>query len=175
MRAMSGMNKVLGAALIAAPAVALAFAGAPAANADGPNGAVAPAIHRQTSSHELRVPLDQAVALRLSAPAEGVAIGNPSIAGVSIQNERLLFVTGRSYGTTNLVIVGPEGQTVYSGRITVTADEANVVMVTRGAETTRLDCTPLCRPRPDIGDASASYSQTAEQIQGRASAAGNAR
>jgi hypothetical protein len=39
-------------------------------------------------------------------------------------------------------------------------------MVTRGNETARLECTPLCRPRPDIGDGPASQSVN-EQIAGR--------
>ena len=100
--------------------------------------------------------LDQAFPIRLSEAAEGVAIGNPSIAGVSVQNDSFLFVTGRSYGSTNLVVVGNDGRVLYSGRVVVTPDETDVVMVTRGVETARLECTPLCRPRPDIGDGAAS-------------------
>ena len=52
----------------------------------------------------------------------------------------------------------------------VTPDETDVVMVTRGNETARLECTPLCRPRPDIGDGEASKAVTT-QITGPAAAA----
>lgn len=131
------------------------------------------AIAAPAHANDIRVALDQAVPIRLSAPAEGISIGNPTIAGVSVQSERFLFVTGRSYGTTNLVVVGTDGRTLYSGRVTVTPDETNVVMVTRGAQTARLECTPLCRPRPDIGDGSSSYDAVNEQINGRSSAAGS--
>lgn len=116
------------------------------------------------SAENIRVALDQAFPIRLSAPAEGVAIGNPSIAGVSVQNDQFLFVTGRSYGTTNLVVVGQGGRLLYSGSITVMPDETNVVMLTRGGETARLECTPLCRPRPDIGDGQAAFGAASEQI-----------
>ena len=109
-------------------------------------------------ARDIRVALDQAFPIRLAEAAEGVAIGNPTIAGVSVQNDRFLFVTGRSYGSTNLVVVGANGRVLYSGRIVVTPDETDVVMVTRGNETARLECTPLCRPRPDIGDGEASQS-----------------
>ncbi len=121
------------------------------------------------AARDVRVALDQAFPIRLAEPAEGVAIGNPSIAGVSVQNDRFLFVTGRSYGSTNLVVVGAGGRVLYSGRVVVTPDETDVVMVTRGIETARLECTPLCRPRPDIGDGEASQSVT-QQITGRAAA-----
>jgi len=122
------------------------------------------------SARDIRVALDQAFPIRLSEAAEGVAVGNPSIAGVSVQNDTFLFVTGRSYGSTNLVVVGAGGRVLYSGRIVVTPDETDVVMVTRGVETARLECTPLCRPRPDIGDGAASQSVT-EQITTHASTA----
>ncbi len=122
------------------------------------------------SARDVRVALDQAFPIRLSEPAEGVAIGNPSIAGVTVQNDMFLFVTGRSYGSTNLVVVGQNGRVLYSGRVVVMPDETDVVMVTRGVETARLECTPLCRPRPDIGDGEASQSVN-EQITTRSSVA----
>jgi Flp pilus assembly secretin CpaC len=121
-------------------------------------------------ARDIRVALDQAFPIRLAEPAEGVAIGNPTIAGVSVQNDRFLFVTGRAYGATNLVVVGANGRVLYSGRVVVTPDERDVVMVTRGVETARLECTPLCRPRPDIGDGQGARAVT-DQIAGRASAA----
>lgn len=122
------------------------------------------------AAEDIRVALDQAFPVRLSQPAEGVAIGNPGIAGVSVQNDQFLFVTGRSYGATNLVIVGAGGRVLYSGRVTVVPDEENVVMVTRGTETARLECTPLCRPRPDIGDGE-TFESVNTQITGHAAAA----
>jgi Flp pilus assembly secretin CpaC len=134
--------------------------------------AVAAALSAATPAfaRDIRVSLDQAFPIRLSEPAEGVAVGNPSIAGVSVQNDQFLFVTGRSYGSTNLVVVGEGGRVLYSGRIVVAPDETDVVMVTRGVETARLECTPLCRPRPDIGDGPASTSVN-EQIASRPAAA----
>lgn len=139
---------------IAAVAFVAAAASAPLAAAEG-----------------IRVTLDQAFPVRLAAPAEGVAIGNPSIAGVSVQNDRLLFVTGRSYGTTNLVVVGAGGHLLYSGLVTVTPDEGgDVVVVTRGTQAARLECSPICRPRPDIGDGP-TFGTVNEQITGHATAA----
>lgn len=124
---------------------------------------------------EVQVALDQSRSISLPDSATGVVIGNPSVAGVSIQNDRLLFVTGRSYGSTNLIVVGPTGRPIFETRVTVIPDETNVVMVTRGAATARLDCNPLCRRRPDISDDQQAFTQTNEQISTRNSqAAGGA-
>ena len=119
-------------------------------------------------ARDIQVALDQAFPIRLAEPAEGVAVGNPSIAGVSVQNDQFLFITGRSYGSTNLVIVGAGGRVLYSGRVVVSPDETDVVMVTRGGETARLECTPLCRPRVDIVSGGEDVNA---QIQAHASAA----
>lgn len=120
---------------------------------------------------EVKVALDQSRPISLPASATGVVVGNPSVAGVSIQNDRLLFVTGRSYGSTNLIVVGPSGRPIFEARVTVIPDETNVVMVTRGAATARLDCSPMCRRRPDISDEQNAFSQTNEQIATRNSQA----
>ncbi len=120
-------------------------------------------------AHDIHVALDATTPLRLSSPAQGVSIGNSSIIGVSVQSDRLLFVTGRSYGTTNLVVVDGDGRTIYSGRVTVTPDENGAVIVTRGLDTERLECSPICRPRPDIGDGSDAFGQVTSQIGARAS------
>lgn len=106
-------------------------------------------------AEDIRISLDQAFPIRLGAPAAGVAVGNPNIAGVSVQDDQLLFVTGRAYGATNLVIVGDNGRMLYSGRVIVSPDETGSVMVTRGTQTTRMQCSPLCRASPDVGGAGA--------------------
>jgi Flp pilus assembly secretin CpaC len=143
------MKAVVLALALSAAAAAPAIAGGGAANTD------------------LRAALDQSEPLVLSAPASGVVVGNPTVAGVSIQNERLLFVTGRAYGSTNLIVVGANGQPVYRARVTVVPDEGNSVMVTKGVSTARFDCSPLCRRRPDISDSPEAFTQTNDQINAR--------
>jgi Pilus formation protein N terminal region len=118
---------------------------------------------------ELRVSLDQARSLQLPAGAAGVVIGNPSIAGVTVQTDRLLFITGRSYGSTNLIVVGPNGRQLYQGRITVVADETDALMLNKGGWVSRYDCTPVCRRRPDISEDPQAFTQTTTQIQARQS------
>ncbi len=132
--------------------------------------AAAPAL----SATPLQVPLDQARPLALKAAAAGVVVGNPSIIGVTLQSDRLLFVTGKAYGTTNLIIVGEGGRPIYEGIITVTGDESTsgVVTVTRGLTTVRQSCNPLCRKTPDISDDAEVFNEVQGQISAHASRAG---
>jgi Flp pilus assembly secretin CpaC len=158
--------------LMVIAAAMVAMVGAPAL-ADGPNRKVAraSATAGAATGAELRVGLDQARPLQLPAGASGVVIGNPSIAGVTVQTDRLLFITGRSYGSTNLIVVGTNGRQLYQGRITVVADETNALMLNKGGWVSRYDCTPVCRRRPDISEDPQAFSQTTTQIQTRQSMA----
>jgi len=126
-------------------------------------------VAADAQARDIRVALDQSFPVRLTEAASGVAIGNPTIAGVSMQNDHFFFVTGRSYGTTNLTVVDANNRVLYSGRVTVVPDETNVVRVTRGTETAQLECTPNCRAAPDIGDPT--YADVSSQVNSRASAA----
>jgi Flp pilus assembly secretin CpaC len=171
MRALTWTKMAARVAFVSAPLALALFASAPA-QADGVQGAHAPIHVTRETTREIRVALDQAVAVRLAGAANGISIGNPSIAGVSVQNDHLLFVTGRSYGSTNLIVLGPDDHVLYSGRVTVVADENGTVVLTRGASTERLECAPTCRARPDIGDAREAYEGTAAQISNHASTAG---
>ncbi len=122
-----------------------------------------------------QVPLDQARPLVLKAPATGVVIGNPAIAGVTLQTNQLLFVTGKSYGTTNLIVVGENGRPVYEGMVTVTTDESadTTLTLTRGTATIRQSCTPVCRKTPDLSDDQAEFDKAQAQRNAHASGAKN--
>jgi Flp pilus assembly secretin CpaC len=121
------------------------------------------------------VPLDQARPLTLKAPATGVVVGNPSIAGVTLQNDRLLFITGKSYGTTNVIIVGEGGRPLYQGLVTVTSAEstAGTLTLTRGVNTIRQSCTPICRKTPDLSDDQNEFGAVMGQVGAHAATAKN--
>ena len=128
--------------------------------------------HAAPGGAMFRVAIDQARPLNLSAAAAGVVVGNPAIAGVSLQSDRLLFVTGRSYGITNLIVVGANGRPIYESRISVVPDEnGSTVMVTKGTSTVRHDCAPVCRRTPDIADDTNAFDEVSKQVATHAGAA----
>lgn len=92
----------------------------------------------------LTVAVNEARAVPLSGAAAGVAVGNPLIAAVTVQNDRLVFVTGKGIGATNLVIVDGAGRTILERTVMVTPNQASSVALTRGAQTVLHDCTPIC-------------------------------
>lgn len=107
------------------------------------------------------VVLDQARLLRLPQGVSTIIIGNPSIADGTLQSGGLLVVTGKGYGTTNLMALDSKGAVIAEHQITVSAPAG--VVVYRGADRETLNCAPACERAVVPGDAQAVFSQAIQQ------------
>jgi len=109
-----------------------------------------PAIAAQNTAVSVQV--NMARILRISSPAETVIIGNPGIADVTIQDAKTLILTGRSYGTTNLIVLDGAGNPIVDTMIKVVQGQAGIVTVFQGSARTTLACAPQCQPIIMLGD-----------------------
>lgn len=101
----------------------------------------------------IEVGLDRAKMVRLAEPAAEIIVGNPSIADISVQNAKLLVVTGKSFGRTNLIVVNAKGEIIEESDLTVTDPSKGMVTVHRGARNNEtVYCAPKCTALPAIGD-----------------------
>jgi hypothetical protein len=98
----------------------------------------------------LGVPLDQAVRLSLSAPAQSIVVGNPAIADVNLDGQRHLIVTGKSNGVTNLIVIDARGRTIFDRQIVVSASAGEGVTLIAGPVATRYACSPQCETSTDV-------------------------
>lgn len=92
----------------------------------------------------LRVSMNHARVLRLDRPVSKVIVGNSKVADATVADATMIVLTGRSFGTTNLVLLDAEGNPIVDERILVSIDEGNTVRVFRQTERTVLSCTPNC-------------------------------
>lgn len=104
----------------------------------------APAAHAQGADGLLRVYMNQARVLKLDRPVAKVIIGNAEVADATVADPTTIVLTGRSFGTTNLVLLDAAGDAIADERILVSIDEGNTVRVYRQTERTVLSCTPAC-------------------------------
>ncbi len=144
------------------------FAGLVAAATLGFAAALSPAS-AQTQETYL-VTIDQAFVVRLLNPVAAIVIGNPTIADATILDNMTLVITGRSYGTTNLIVLSISGDVIIDKLITVQS-AANLVTVYRRATRQTYSCTPIYAPTLNVGDAGGAFAATTEQIQARAALA----
>lgn len=92
----------------------------------------------------LRVYMDHARVLKLDRPVSKVIVGNAKVADATVADAKTIVLTGRSFGTTNLVLLDADGNAILDERILVSIDEGNTVRVYRQTERTVLSCAPNC-------------------------------
>jgi len=104
------------------------------------------------SQSEVNVMMNMARILRLPSAASTVVIGNPVIADATIQDPRTLVLTGKGYGSTNLIALDSVGNPIADIIVHVGADSANLVTVYQGSARTSISCSPNCQPMALGGD-----------------------
>lgn len=92
----------------------------------------------------MRVYMDHARVLKLDRPVSKVIIGNAKVADATVADAKTIVLTGRSFGTTNLVLLDADGNAIVDERILVSIDEGNTVRVFRQTDRSVLSCTPNC-------------------------------
>lgn len=101
---------------------------------------------------DVSVALDEAKLLPIDEPASEVIIGNPSIADVAVQSAKLLVITGKSFGTTNLIVLDSRGKEIFNHNVRVTSQEAQTVRMYKGGTRFSFDCAERCETMLVPGD-----------------------
>ncbi|XAZ23679.1 pilus assembly protein N-terminal domain-containing protein [Sinorhizobium sp. B11] len=102
----------------------------------------------------LRVYMDHARVLKLDRPVSKVIVGNSKVADATVADSKTIVLTGRAFGTTNIVLLDTGGNAILDERILVSIDEGNTVRVYRQTERSVLSCTPNCEQHSQQGEAS---------------------
>ncbi len=69
---------------------------------------------------------------------------NVAGSAASVVNSHTLFVSGRGYGQTDVLVLDSLGRTVYAGEVLVGNTDGGRVSVYRGATRTDMACAPGC-------------------------------
>ncbi|KJS36497.1 MAG: hypothetical protein VR74_12525 [Hyphomonas sp. BRH_c22] len=114
---------------------------------------------------QLSVEANKTVPVRIKGAAASIVLGNKNVADVAVHSENLIFITGKSFGTTNLMVFNKAGDQIYSTDVVVTLNSANLVTVNRSGQNYTYDCAPECRPVISIGDQAEYFGALSEQHQ----------
>ncbi len=132
-----------------------------------PNAVVAQGVEM------IPITLDQATILRLEAPATSLVIGNPAIADAIVQDGKTLVITGKGYGSTNLIGLDTNGRQLFERQLVVRAPEQTLVTIYRGTagalnvDRETVSCAPKCQPAVMIGDSGTAFSGALGQTSSR--------
>ena len=119
----------------------------------------------------LDVVLDQATIMKLPDKVSTIVIGNPLIADVAVQSGGLVIVTGKGFGSTNLIALDRVGTVLMERSIVVRGPTGPTVQVFRGVQRETFSCTPNCERRITLGDSADYFSATITQSDTRNGAA----
>lgn len=134
-------------------------------------------ITHTAGAAELQVPIDESKVFVLDQPVATVAVTNPSIADVSIHNDKIILVVGRTFGVTNIIALDANGKPVATKRVRVTSvASAGSVTYVRGPGIYSYSCAPRCErvqlpgdrlilSAPDVGPTT--FSEGVTQSTGR--------
>lgn len=137
--------------------------------------AMSAAASAGTADDAVAVVVDQAKVVRLPEKVATIVVGNPLIADVTLQPGGTVVVTGKGYGSTNMIAMDRAGSVLADRSIQVEGPSDKLVTVFRGLERESYSCTPACQRRVTLGDGKA-YFETAigqtDVLNAQASAAG---
>jgi hypothetical protein len=151
---------VRSALLAAAPAALMLLATVDGASANEP-----------VPQSVVSVSVDNAKVIRLPEKTATVIVGNPLIADITLQRNGVVVLTGKSFGSTNLIALDHKGTMLAESTISVQAPQASIITVQRGLDRESYSCTPNCQPSVQLGDAQKYFADTSAQAEQRRSMA----
>ena len=101
----------------------------------------------------LRVYMNHARVLRLDRPVAKVIVGNAEVADATVADPQTVVLTGKSFGTTNLLLLDVDGNPIVDERILVSIDEGNTVRLYKQTERSVYSCAPNCEKHTEQGAA----------------------
>lgn len=116
----------------------------------------------KVSAADLVVKYDQSQLLRLPRAVSEIIIGNPTIADVTVQSSKLLVITGKSFGITNIIALDSERNVIRDQRVLVQRDEVKVINLQKGTKRQSYNCSPQCNPSITVGDDQAYFAEVAK-------------
>jgi hypothetical protein len=103
------------------------------------------------AAEKLVIKADQSQVITLPATPGAVVVGNPSLADVTVAGNQL-FVHGRLFGTTNVIVLDNDGNQSASFEVTVMRGGSDNLVVYKSASAFSYVCSPDCEMTFHVGD-----------------------
>lgn len=109
---------------------------------------------------DLTIEVDHARTIRLPESASAVIVGNPLIADVTPHDDTLFLITGKSFGSTNIIALDQDGRQIYSADVRVVSSSDGRLTMHRGLARESYHCVANCERIPVPGDNTATFNAT---------------
>ena len=123
-----------------------------------------------SAAEVIAVETDRSIMMNLPASPGAIVIGNPSIADVSVNGDKI-FLHGRGFGQTNLIVLDLDGKKIMDYDLVVRNSADSVVAVyspggfynSDGPTRRSYTCLPNCEAQFQVGDDTSFFNNTISQ------------
>jgi Flp pilus assembly secretin CpaC len=115
----------------------------------------------------IEVTIDFAKVMKLDKAARTIVVGNPGIFDASVGDEKTLVLTGKSAGTTNLIVLDDGGAEILNTSVRVSSDVRQLTTIFYGTHRQSFSCAPVCESVVSVGDDADKFQNATTQIQTR--------
>jgi Flp pilus assembly secretin CpaC len=130
-------------------------------------GALCAAGSALAADEVIDVTIDFAKIMKLTQPAHTIIVGNPGIADATVGDEQTLVLTGKTAGTTNLIVLDDSGKEVTNAIVRVSSDIRQLTTIFYGKSRQTFSCAPVCEQVISVGDDKDSFEAATSQINTR--------
>jgi len=97
-----------------------------------------------SASQRLVVEKNHSTRVSLNSAAGSVMVANPSIADVMVVDSRTLYIVGKGFGNSSVIVTDQMGRALFDGEIVVTAARQGAVTVYKGMTPSLMTCLTVC-------------------------------
>jgi Flp pilus assembly secretin CpaC len=121
-----------------------------------------PVIAAQNS---ITIQMDQVRVISFARAVKTVFVGNPTIADVTVIDDRHVFLLGKSFGSTNIIAIDDKGNQAADERVTVLIPDQGKITLQRGTNRLTLSCiSDRCEATPTPGDQTEAFDAVLTQV-----------
>lgn len=97
------------------------------------------------------IPVGHAARLQINGQAGSVVVGDPAVADAIAIDPHTIYVQGKAYGQTEILVLDKAGRTIWQGDVAVVSGASGRVTVVRGGQaqgvqTVEMTCADVCSP-----------------------------
>lgn len=97
-----------------------------------------------SAAQRLVVEKNHSARISLSGAAGSVIVANPDIADVNVIDSRTVYIVGKGFGNSSVIITDQMGRPLFDGEVVVTAAQKGAITVYKGLTPSRMVCSTIC-------------------------------
>jgi len=97
-----------------------------------------------SAAQRLVVEKNHSTRISLGGAAGSVVVANPDIADVNVIDSHTVYIVGKGFGNSSVVITDQMGRPLFDGEVVVTPSQKGAITVYKGLKPSTVVCANIC-------------------------------